>query len=557
MSDQKNADVARKLALLKTRFREKALSELELLETAMSGVRAAGIDSGEVVAAYQSLHRLAGSAGTFGYDRLGKSARDLEQILKPYIEGDHSSRSEILHLLNDDFMQRVGSLSALLCEGDIEPSWPVAPPEKGVKGVAEPVVLVVEPDSVKAAELSGALATHGFAVYGFPDTHSLPDKTLATASVVLMRDTLFVSEGAGLSAKDECPPIVCVGSVDGFPERYRLADLGADGFVCEPLDVPVLADYIERLISERLDVGAGRVIIVDDDAELLEHYSLVLEEGGMAVRKVQSPSELPGALSEFRPDIILMDVQMGSYSGTTLARMLRFDPEWVGLHIIFLSSEEDRDFQVDALSKGGDDFLTKPVSDDFLLRAARVRCYRARQLDKLASRDSLTGLLKHSLVKQEVIKEHARCRRLSQKSVVAMLDLDHFKRVNDTYGHRTGDLVIKGLANLLRHRLRKTDVIGRYGGEEFLVVLPDCSIGDALRTLQTVCEQMNRIGFSSRGEEFHVTVSIGMATLETFDRGEDAIEAADQALYRRKSAGRNGVTVFGAGQTDGTGREAV
>eukprot|EP00003_Mantamonas_plastica_P004945 TRINITY_DN13969_c0_g2_i1.p1 TRINITY_DN13969_c0_g2~~TRINITY_DN13969_c0_g2_i1.p1 ORF type:complete len:558 (+),score=62.22 TRINITY_DN13969_c0_g2_i1:1792-3465(+) len=555
MSDQKNAEVARKLALLKTRFREKALSELELLENSMLAVRTSGIDSGEVVSAYQSLHRLAGSAGTFGYDRLGKSARDLEQVLKPYIEGDLGVRPEVLRLLDDGFMHRIGTLAGLLCEGEVEQPLPVALPDRDVKGTDEPVVLVIEPEPTRAGELAGALAPHGFAVYCFRDTGSLSDQTLGNASVVLMRDSFFESDSADLRGRASCPPIVCVGSVDGFQERYRLAELGADGFICEPLDVPVLADYIERLISERLEMGAGRVIIVDDDAELLEHYGLVLEEGGMAVRKVQSPAELPGALSEFRPDIILMDVQMGVHSGTTLARMLRFDPEWVGLHIIFLSSEEDRDFQVDALSKGGDDFLTKPVSDDFLLRAARVRCYRARQLDKLASRDSLTSLLKHSLVKQEVIKEHARCRRLSQKSVVAMLDLDHFKRVNDTYGHRTGDLVIKGLANLLRHRLRKTDVIGRYGGEEFLVVLPDCTVEDAQRTMQSVCDQMNRIEFSSRGEEFCVTVSIGIAPLETFDRGEDAIEAADQALYRRKSAGRNGVTVFGMAEAEEMGQE--
>ncbi|TNE99256.1 MAG: diguanylate cyclase, partial [Gammaproteobacteria bacterium] len=321
----------------------------------------------------------------------------------------------------------------------------------------------------------------------------------------------------------------------------------------EPVDVPLLADYIERLIGERLELGKGRVLIVDDDPELLEHYGLVLEGGGMTVHKVRSPSELLGALSEFQPDLVLMDVQMGHYSGPTLARMLRFDPEWVGLHIIFLSSEDDREFQVDALSKGGDVFLTKPISDSFLLRAVRVKCNRARQLAKLASRDSLTGLLKHSLVKQEVGKEYARCRRFGQESVIAMLDLDHFKLVNDRFGHRTGDLVIKGLANLLRHRLRKTDVIGRYGGEEFLVVMPDCSLENAVEALQAVCEQMRRISYSSKGQEFFVTVSIGLAPLAAFENGEEAIEAADQALYVQKSRGRNGVSVYGDAENGSAG----
>ncbi|CAN0602328.1 unnamed protein product, partial [Ectocarpus sp. 12 AP-2014] len=228
-----------------------------------------------------------------------------------------------------------------------------------------------------------------------------------------------------------------------------------DGYASEPVDVPALVDCMERLISERTESDSGRVMIVDDDQELLEHYSVVLENAGFDVRKVSSPSKVLSALSEFRPDIILMDMQMGPFSGPVLARMLRFESEWVGLQIIFLSSEEDREFQFNALSQGGDDFLAKPVTDSILVQAAKVRCYRAKQLDKLASRDSLTGLLKHSLANSEVAKEHARCQRLGEQSVVAMLDLDHFKQVNDRHGHRVGDLVIKGLANVLRHHFRQ------------------------------------------------------------------------------------------------------
>lgn len=238
-----------------------------------------------------------------------------------------------------------------------------------------------------------------------------------------------------------------------------------------------------------------------------------------------------------------MDVQMGEISGPALARMLRFESEWLSLPIVYLSAEQDREMQLEALAKGGDDFLTKPVSDSFLLRTARIRCYRARQLDKLVSRDSLTGLLKHSLVKAEIAKEHARCQRLHHPSAVAMLDLDHFKQVNDNQGHRAGDLVIKGLANLLRHRLRKTDIIGRYGGEEFVVALPECTLEYAESVLKSVCEDFSRIVFEGKSGEFNVTLSAGLAQLCDYSNAEMAIDAADQALYDRKRSGRNGVTM--------------
>ncbi|MGB1949454.1 MAG: GGDEF domain-containing protein [Marinobacter sp.] len=166
-------------------------------------------------------------------------------------------------------------------------------------------------------------------------------------------------------------------------------------------------------------------------------------------------------------------------------------------------------------------------------------------MDKLASRDSLTGLLKHSLANSEVAKEHARCKRLGEQSVVAMLDLDHFKQVNDRHGHRIGDLVIKALANLLRHHFRQTDVIGRYGGEEFIVALPNCSIEDARQSMQEVCRQFSKITFRASENPFTVTLSVGIAPLCGFENAYDAIEAADRALYVRKSGGRNGVTADG------------
>lgn len=338
-------------------------------------------------------------------------------------------------------------------------------------------------------------------------------------------------------------PVICFSEAHDFTTRYRLACLGVDACLDEPQDIPALADLIEQLLAEGLATLTGRVMIVDDDNELLEHYRLVLTSGGMEVRALNDPSRLLSELSEFRPDILLMDVQMGQYDGPVLARMLRFQAEWLSLPIIFFSSEEDRDLQLDVLARGGDDFVTKPVSDEFLLRTARVRCYRARQLGKLVSLDSLTGLLKHALAKIELNREYARCTRTGHDSVVAMLDLDHFKQVNDSYGHGTGDMVIKALSNLLRHRLRNTDIIGRYGGEAFVVVLPECSLEKAVEVLEALNQDFARLVFNGGSEEFSVSFSAGVAALNAYESGEQALEAADRALYQRKRAGRNGVSV--------------
>lgn len=545
MSEENVSEIARKLEVLKLRFKEKAAKDISRLQQAAEQFRVGRFGPNDVVAAYHSLHRLAGSAGTFGYTALGEEARALELLLKPLAEIDGELTPEQVQRVVDlAFVSRVaGLLDSLSLD-------PVASQRTGaallpvtVETSTDAVVLVVHSDPERAQNLVQSLELHGFLPVAVPSLKRAVEHGLAGVSALVVKDSKMLCEGSALESVADTPPVVCVGAGDSFDERYALAECGVDGFLCEPVDVPLLADTMERLITEREESGSGRVMIVDDDPELLEHYGLVLEQGGLKVWRVNNPADILGALSEFRPDIVLMDVQMGTLRGPNLARLLRFEPEWLGLPIIYLSSENDREYQVDALAKGGDDFLVKPVSDAFLLRAVTVRCYRARQLDKLVSRDSLTGLLKHSVARSEINKEYVRCQRRGEQAVVAMLDLDHFKQVNDRYGHRTGDLVIKGLANLLRHQLRKSDVIGRYGGEEFLVALPNCSLTNASRVLQSVCEHMAGIGFQSAGQEFHVTLSVGIVPLQNYLTSDDAIDAADQALYRQKQAGRNGVTV--------------
>lgn len=545
MSDDNISEVARKLELLKLRFKEKAAKDIRLVRQIADNIRLGRYGPNDVAVAYHSLHRLAGSAGTFGFTALGEEARALEVTLKPLAETESDLASEQVQQVVDlEFVSRVANLVDHFSSDEVaSQTTGAALLPITTEAATDSVVLVVHSDPDQARRLVEGLELHGFMPVALPSLERAVEYDLSGVSALVVKDSKMLVEGAVLDSVADIPPVVCVGAGDSFNERYALAECGVDGFLSEPVDVPMLADNMERLITERDESGSGRVMIVDDDPELLEHYGLVLEEGGLEVWRVNNPADLLSALSEFRPDIVLMDVQMGSFRGPDLARLLRFEPEWLGLPIVYLSSEDDRDFKVDALAKGGDDFLSKPVSDEFLLRAVTVRCYRARQLDKLVSRDSLTGLLKHSVARSEINKEYVRCQRRGEQAVVAMLDLDHFKQVNDRFGHRTGDLVIKGLANLLRHQLRKSDVIGRYGGEEFVVALPNCTLSDANRVLQSVCEHMAGIGFHSDGQEFNVTLSVGIVPLQNYLTSDDAIDAADHALYRQKQAGRNGVTV--------------
>lgn len=546
MPESPVSEVRKKLEILRDRFRDKTTGEIEGLVGSIVSASRNPESISELVSAYHVLHRFAGSAGTLGFTQLGEQARKLELAIKPLAdevsEGADSERvrQQLNQLLAGGYEKQLLNLSSLLVVPDpVSTGWhkPVS------AGTDNPFVLLnLDPDQKHGELISQGLALYGYEVRSLPDGEQWPEN-MNDVDLVMVRDTLLQDEEAGWLPRLHKLPVICFSEAHDFATRYRLAHLNVDACVDEPLDIPALADQVEKLLAEGLATLTGRVVIVDDDRELLEHYRVVLTSGGLLVRALDDPSRLLSELADFRPDILLMDVQMGEYNGPVVARMLRFQAEWLSLPIIFFSSEADRDLQLDVLARGGDDFVTKPVSDEFLLRTARIRCFRARQLDKLVSLDSLTGLLKHALAKIELNREHARSARSGHSSVVAMLDLDHFKQVNDSYGHGVGDMVIKALSNLLRHRLRNTDIIGRYGGEEFLVVLPECSLEEAVEVLEALSKDFGRLVFNARNEEFSVTFSAGVARLEAYETGEQAIDAADQALYERKRAGRNGVTV--------------
>ncbi len=285
------------------------------------------------------------------------------------------------------------------------------------------------------------------------------------------------------------------------------------------------------------------MLIVDDDVNLSEHYRLALAGAGMEAETLNQPEDLIERVAAFRPELVLMDMHMPDYSGADLAGVIRQHDNWISLPIVYLSAEMDFDKQVQALGQGADDFLTKPISDAHLIAAVTVRVERARQLADQITKDSLTGLLKHASIKEAADIEVLRAHRMHKPASLAMVDIDFFKKVNDTHGHAVGDLVIKSLATLLRQRLRQSDLIGRYGGEEFVAVLPECDLESARLIMDDVRERFANLQFNHEGTTFGCTLSVGLVCTSQYplQNSGQLLVAADQALYAAKHGGRNQV----------------
>ncbi|MBN7770175.1 diguanylate cyclase [Marinobacter daepoensis] len=557
MDSQQQDYIADRLNVLKLRFIERLRSELVYLASFSKRVRNGRVDEAEVVECYQRLHKLAGSAGTFGFPSFGEFARDLEKRLKQTLPEPEESTpgKERLLSVSGDIADR---MDALIRIADLDNPWTTArdlvvPPGEEIISHGMQVRLVVINDaSGTLEELAAELLRYGFAVQEieWPQDHTVLETGPGEIAAVICSDLVIGSVSDWLEQYPrglyQVPvPVICIGETESFERRYHVAEHGGRAFLSAPVDLPELVERVEALVQEQAASAKGRVMIVDDDRELAEHYCLVLESAGIQVKAVSDPLSLLAELYAFEPELLLMDIELGAHSGVTLARMIRFQSRWLSLPIVYLSSEDDPENQLKALSGGADEFLVKPISDDYLIRAVQMRCHRARQLSELMNRDSLTRLLKHSVIKQEVERERQRCSRGDYVSSVVLLDIDHFKRVNDTWGHGQGDVVIRTLANLLRNRLRESDALGRYGGEEFLLVLPHCEPKAAVRLMRGILESFSELEFTVDEHTFRVTFSAGVARINEFSVGDQIIEAADKALYVQKRNGRNGVTLYG------------
>ena len=208
--------------------------------------------------------------------------------------------------------------------------------------------------------------------------------------------------------------------------------------------------------------------------------------------------------------------------------------------------EKVSSLHLSALGLGGDDFLTKPIEAQHLVSSVSNRIKRSLVLRSLMVRDSLTGLLNHTAIKAQLSHEIVRAKRQGKPMAFAMIDIDNFKKINDSHGHPVGDRVIKSLSRLLKQRLRENDLVGRYGGEEFAVVLVDADGAAAKKIMDTIRKDFARLRHLAELQEFSVTFSCGVADITNYSDASILADAADKALYKAKHAGRNRVMLADA-----------
>jgi diguanylate cyclase (GGDEF)-like protein len=500
---------------------------------------------------HRRLHKLAGSGGTFGFTELSRRARALEVACKAWLDAPSPAVAPQWAA----WLAGVAALGDTLSTPDASVVvMPEAqPPQRDKLEHVRLVVIEDEPETGRA--LQRGLSQFGYDVALFADFQSARQSVLASPPQLLVVDIMLPGSipDDGTAAIPllfqelgyPLPAIFLTARTD-FRARLAVARAGGEAFLTKPVDVPGLANRIEAMLRERAQ-SPFRVLVVDDDEQLAEHYKLALASAGMMADRVCTADEVYAAIETLCPDLILMDLYMPECTGAELARTIRYNDAWQSMPIVFLSSENDIETQSLALGSGADDFLTKPILDGRLVSAVRARATRARKVAELMSQDSLTGLLKHASIKDRLVQELGRAQRQGHPLALAMLDIDRFKHVNDTWGHPMGDHVIKSLGHLLRQRLRRQDSIGRYGGEEFVAILPESNYAAARNLIEDIRQRFNEVRFVHNGETFSVSLSAGVSCSTQFSDVATLLAAADAALYSAKRAGRNQVKLASEG----------
>jgi diguanylate cyclase (GGDEF)-like protein len=512
---------------------------------------------------YINIHTLSGSSATFSFNRLSQSAKRLEEKISPFLQSEAAPSVVQQQSIKTAFLYLEDLLNTIITHSE-EPYLVV---DEDLAAIVDSIqqeeqtednklILLIEDDKVLAESIAEQIQAFGYRVKVLHDSLAIKQCLLQEMPCALIVD-IILPEGnkAGADAikkirgdyKGILPtniPIIFISCRVDVEARLAAVKAGGSAYLAKPLDIGNLIEWLDKLVNRQAE-EPYQVLIVDDDKEVARHHALILENAGILTVICNEPTQVLKHMENGTIDLVLMDLYMPGYRGNELASVIRQIDAYAAVPIIYLSTEHSSELQVQALLQGGDDFLIKPIRAETLVRIVAYRAMRFRRLRNLMSKDGLTGLYNHRHIKEQIRSEVSRAGREDSTVSVAMFDVDYFKQVNDTYGHGIGDQVLKNMSRFLVDRVRKTDLVGRYGGEEFVVVFPHTSIENAAIICEKLRSDFEKVLHFYQGGSFSVTFSCGIASYPVFDDPQLLADAADKALYASKNNGRNQVTVAG------------
>lgn len=289
-----------------------------------------------------------------------------------------------------------------------------------------------------------------------------------------------------------------------------------------------------------------KILVVDDNLNNIRLLTDILEDENFTVYTADNGAAVLAMVHKLKPDVILLDIMMPGLDGFEVCKLLKNDFDIKDIPVIMLTAKTEGIDIKKSLEMGAFDYIKKPIDEiEVIARVQSAIRFKQTQdkLKEMAMKDGLTGLYNHALLIELFEKEIDKQQRNNGSISFAMIDIDNFKKINDTYGHISGDTVLKELSNILMSSVRGGDIVGRYGGEEFSIVFPGIDEQNAFQLCERIRKEVEDFNFEIGIETVKITISIGINfnELKGIINKREIIQKADEALYRAKHNGRNRV----------------
>ena len=409
-------------------------------------------------------------------------------------------------------------------------------------------IFIISENEDELSLLTDVLENRSFAVHAFKDLKKAQEasKKRIPAVIVLEIDEDLNMLGNGnfhaefYSFDSFKPAVVVISRREDIDTRMKASQLGIDAFFASPINAHNFISTLDVLLAFR-ESKQGRVLVADEDEERINAIVSRFKRENFECSAVNRATHVVDELVNFKPDLILLSLAQCKNEQGNVAKMIRSHEYYFNVPIICIVDENDNESKPNMLDLGVDDCITTDDLSTGLLTSLRQKIVRFRRANHLIIMDSLTGTLNRDAFVDRANEEISLAKRRGENICLAMIDVDHFKRINDANGHAVGDYVLRHISDYLSNRLRRSDVVGRYGGDEFLVLLPDTDLNSAYLVLDMVRQNLMNQTIKFRNSQLQVSISLGLVSASPADiqNVETLIAEADKKLYEAKMSGRN------------------
>ena len=497
-------------------------------------------------------HKISGSSGSHNFDSIHLLAKKLdnkilEVLTKQLAWSDHKELignqvQELVNLLEDQLLNYSCSDSNSNNEDNI-PSL-----DNLQLSHRELVIFLISHRLAELSLLSNLLESHGFTVLTFDEVERAQTlaKSLTPAIVVLdlgdaeQIDLQAIAKYEFQSSDGQQPAYIVTSRRDDVAIRKLAVKFGVEAFFATPINAHNFSSTLDVILKARSDNGF-RALLIDRKNAPVSNIKKALQSENITCRIVNDVESITDQLVDFKPDLVLITHHKEQDYWASSAGMIRLHESYFNIPIIFLLENECAQSKFGVLQVGADDCIYGHQLESEQIQILKQRIMRFRRANHLIIMDSLTGTLNRDAFFDRANEELSLAIRRNENICLAMIDVDYFKQINDAHGHVSGDYVLRHISSYLNNRLRRSDVVGRYAGDEFLALLPNTDLENAYLVLDMIRKNLKSQNISINNLDIKISISLGLIAVKPTEaiNVEMLIVEADKKLYEAKVAGRN------------------